>query len=101
VSELERPVESAILRIFQDGKSLLVPEILDEFEVEGPEIQGARRRYHCLVTTPARMNISEAREATFNKIFQPSIACANAAQRTYAVTFLHAQGIVHAGRWLE
>jgi serine/threonine-protein kinase SRPK3 len=74
---------------------------LDEFKVEGPEIQGVRRRHHCLVTTPARMNISEAREASFNKLFQPSIARAIAAQLIYAVTFLHAQGIVRAGRWLE
>jgi serine/threonine-protein kinase SRPK3 len=74
---------------------------LDEFKVKGPEIQGVRRRHHCLVTTPARMNISEAREASFNKLFQPSIARAIAAQLIYAVTFLHAQGVVRAGKWLE
>jgi hypothetical protein len=47
------------------------------------------------------MNISEAREASFNKLFQPSIARAIAAQLIYAVTFLHAQGVVRAGKWLE
>jgi serine/threonine protein kinase len=98
VSELGHPFESAILRILQDGKSLLIPEILDEFEVEGPEIQGVRRRHHCLVTIPARMNISEEREASLNKLFQPIVAGAIAAQLIYAVTSLHTRGIMHAGR---
>jgi serine/threonine protein kinase len=98
VLELGHPYESAILRILQDEKSLLIPEILDEFEVEGPEIQGVKRRHHCLVTKPARMNISEAREASFNKLFQPVVARAIAAQLIYAVASLHTQGIMHAGR---
>jgi serine/threonine protein kinase len=98
VSELGHPFESAILRILQDGKSLLIPEILDEFEVEGPEIQGVRRRHHCLVTIPARMNISEAREASLNKLFQPVVARAIAAQLIYAVASLHTRGVMHAGR---
>jgi serine/threonine protein kinase len=97
VSELGHPYESAILRILQDEKSLLTPEILDEFEVEGPVIQGVKRRHHCLVTKPARMNISEAREASVNKLFQPVVACAIAAQLIYAVASLHTQGIMHAG----
>jgi serine/threonine-protein kinase SRPK3 len=101
VSELDGPFESIIFRIMQDGKSLLTPEILDEFEVEGPEIQGIGRRHHCLVTTPARMNIVEARGESFNKLFQPLVARAIAAQLIYAAAFLYTQGIVHAGRGLE
>ncbi|KAF2446084.1 hypothetical protein P171DRAFT_320478, partial [Karstenula rhodostoma CBS 690.94] len=56
VSELDRPFESAILRTLRDGEDAhvdfgiaMIPEILDEFQVEGPEIQGVRRKHHCLV----------------------------------------------------
>jgi serine/threonine protein kinase len=76
----------------------MIPEMLDEFEVEGQEIQGARRRHHCLVTTPARMSISEAREASHSRLFQPMVARAIAAQLIQAVAFLHSRGVVHAGR---
>lgn len=107
VSELERPFESAILRILRDGAGcyakadggfVMIPELLDEFQVEGPEIQGVIRAHHCLVTTPARMNISEARDASHSRLFQPLVAHAIAAQLIQAVAFIHSRGIVHAGR---
>jgi serine/threonine-protein kinase SRPK3 len=72
ISGLYRPVESAVMRVLQDGEGngselhaggQLVPEMLDEFEVDGPDIEGTLGRHHCLVTTPARMNVLKAREA--------------------------------------
>ncbi|KAF2124671.1 hypothetical protein P153DRAFT_301763 [Dothidotthia symphoricarpi CBS 119687] len=51
VSERNRPFESAILKILRDGKRCdaeahagiaMIPEMLDEFDVEGPEIQGTK-----------------------------------------------------------
>lgn len=107
ISALERPFESGILRTLRDGEGCvgkahsgiaMIPEMLDEFEVEGPEIQGVRGKHHCLVTTPARMNMSEAREVSDNRLFEPSVAHAIAAQLIQAVAFMHSRGIVHAGR---
>ena len=107
VSELDRPIESAILRTLWDEESCtirshvgvaLVPDILDEFEVEGPEIKGVRGKHQCLVTTPARMTISAARGASYNNPFQTMVARAIAAQLVEAVASLHSRGIVHAGR---
>jgi serine/threonine-protein kinase SRPK3 len=106
VSELDRPSESAALRILRDGKEAkadidiaMIPEILDEFQVEGPVIQGARRKHNCLVTTPARMSISGARDSSYSRLFQPSVARAIAAQLIRAVAYMHSRGIVHAGRY--
>ncbi|KAF2994836.1 hypothetical protein E8E13_003232 [Curvularia kusanoi] len=79
----------------------LVPEILDEFEAEGTEIQGVRGLHHCLVTTPARMSISDARDASSMGMFQPMVARAIAAQLIQAVASVHAQGVVHAGKYLK
>lgn len=75
----------------------LVPDILDEFQVEGPEIQGVKWKHRCLVTTPARMSLSDAREASHKRVFQPIVARAIAAQLIQAVASLHARGIVHGG----
>jgi hypothetical protein len=107
VSELDRPFESAVLRTLRDGEvcpatadagMTIIPEILDEFEMEGPEIQGVKAKHHCLVTTPASMSIVEAREASDVRLFQPAVAQAIAAQLIQAVAFMHSRGIIHAGR---
>jgi serine/threonine-protein kinase SRPK3 len=107
VSDLDRPFESSILRsLLSDKESTgdtqagiaTIPAILDEFEVEGPEIEGSRRKHHCLVTTPARMSLAEAREVSDRRLFQPSVAHAIAAQLIEAVAFLHSRGVVHAGK---
>jgi serine/threonine-protein kinase SRPK3 len=107
VSELARPFESAILKKLwdKDGCTIrshagvpLIPDILDEFEVEGPEFNGVKSKHHCLVTTAARMSISQARDASSNGLFQPTVARAIAAQIIQAVASLHSRGVVHAGR---
>jgi serine/threonine-protein kinase SRPK3 len=106
VSSLETPSESAILKTLWDQKGsagethadiATIPEILDEFDVDGPEIQDTRRRHRCMVTIPARMSVSEAREASYDRLFQPLVARAIAAQLIQTVAFLHSRGIVHAG----
>ncbi|KAG9206227.1 hypothetical protein G6514_004950 [Epicoccum nigrum] len=105
VSELERPFESAILRTLWDKEGCtikshagvaLVPDILYEFVVEGPEIKGVRRKHQCLVTTPARMNILYARDFGYGRPFQIMVARAVAAQVTQAVAGLHSRGVLHA-----
>jgi hypothetical protein len=110
VSGHNRPLESSILRsLWSDKESTgntqtgiaTIPAILDEFEVEGPEIEGSRQKYHCLVTKPARMSLAEAREMSDRRLFQPSVAHGIAAQLIQAVTFLHSRGIVHADKLLK
>jgi serine/threonine-protein kinase SRPK3 len=107
VSDLDRPFESSILRSLLSDKEgtcntqagiATIPAILDEFEVKGPEIEGSRRKHHCLVTKPARMSLAEAREVSDRRLFQPLVAHAIAAQLIQAVAFLHSRGIVHAGK---
>jgi serine/threonine-protein kinase SRPK3 len=107
VSDLDRPFESSILRsLWSDKESTghtqadiaTLPAILDEFEVEGPEIEGSRQKHHCLVTKPARMSLTEAREVSDRRLFQPSIAHAIAAQLIQTIAFLHSRGVVHAGK---
>jgi len=106
VSGLDRPSESTILKaLWDEGRrggeehigATLFPELLDEFEVEGPEIRGTKRKHRCLVTTPAMMSIAEAREASPYRYFQLPVARAIAAQIIQAVAFMHSRGIVHGG----
>ncbi|KAH4233109.1 hypothetical protein HBH98_203070 [Parastagonospora nodorum] len=105
VAELRRPFGNAILKILRgtngrfhdaDAGITIIPELLDEFQVEGPDIHGIRRKHHCLVTTLARMSISEARDASYNRLFQPLVARAIAAQLIQAIAFMHSRGVVHA-----
>lgn len=107
VSKLVRPFESAILKTLwnEEGCTVkspagvaLVPDILDEFEVEGPEIEGVRGKHQCLVTTAARMSVSDARGPSYKRLFQPMVAHAIAAQMIQAIAGLHSRGVVHAGR---
>ena len=107
VSELGSPFESAILRslwdkegctIKSDSGVALIPDILDEFVVEGPEIKGVRRKHQCLVTTVARVSMSGAKECSNGKPFQIMVARAIAAQVVQAVAGLHSRGVVHGGR---
>jgi hypothetical protein len=107
VSALGRPFESGIIRTLWDEEGCtvkspagvaLVPDILDEFEVEGPEIEGVRWKHQCLVTTAARMSVKDARESSDKALFQPVVAHAIAAQMIQAIAGLHSCGVVQAGR---
>lgn len=64
-----RPIDSIVLKRLWNGDrnaaithvgTAMIPEMLDEFELKGSDIHGARGRHHCLVTTLARMSLSEA-----------------------------------------
>jgi hypothetical protein len=107
ISGPDSPVESAIMKVLRDGEEndaksyaaiTMIPEVLDEFEKEGPEIEDTRRKHQCLVTTPARMDVAQAREAGYSRIFQPDVAHAIAAQLIHAVAYMHSRGIIHAGK---
>jgi hypothetical protein len=107
MSKLGRPFESALIKKLWNEEDCtvkspagvaLVPDILDEFEVEGPEIEGVGRKHQCLITTPARMSIIDVRESSYKCVFQPVVAHAIAAQMILAIAGLHSRGVVHAGR---
>lgn len=69
-----------------------IPPLLDEFTFDGPN-----GTHECIVTTPARMSVAEAQDATHTRLFQPRVARAIAAQLIQAVAFMHARGYVHGG----
>lgn len=68
----------------------MLPRILNEFDIEGPN-----GRHQCTVTLPARMSINNAKDASFCRLFQPSVARAIIAQLIHGVAYLHSLGIVH------
>jgi serine/threonine-protein kinase SRPK3 len=110
VSSLEPPFESAILKGLLDNKEgeqrqrsgmAMIPEMLDEFEVEGPEMEGVKGMHHCLVAEVARMSVAEAREAGNKRLFRLNVAHAIAAQLIQAIAFMHSRGVVHGGERLR
>ncbi|EJT77626.1 CMGC/SRPK protein kinase [Gaeumannomyces tritici R3-111a-1] len=69
-----------------------IPPLLDSFVVSGPN-----GNHDCIVTSPARMPISGAKEAYKSlRLFQLPVARAIAAQLAQGVAFMHSRGIVHA-----
>jgi serine/threonine-protein kinase SRPK3 len=96
VSNLEPSFESAILKSLRGDKKseeqqhasmAMIPEMLDEFEVEGPEMKGVKGTHHCLVAEVPRMRVAEAREAGNKRLFRPDVAHAIAAQLIQAGRF--------------
>ena len=72
------------------GKTMIIP-VLDQFKIKGPNGTHA-----CYVTVPARTSLSEAKDASYNRLFQLEVARALAAQLVLAVEYVHTQGFVHA-----
>jgi hypothetical protein len=110
VSSLEPPFESAILIGLRDDKEgeqqqhpgmAMIPEMLDEFELEGPETQGVKGTHHCLVAEVARMSVAQARKAGNKQLFRPDVAHAIAARLTQAVASMHSRGVDHGGERLR
>ncbi|KAF2136517.1 uncharacterized protein K452DRAFT_237370 [Aplosporella prunicola CBS 121167] len=98
VAQAECTSESRVLRLLRDedpeGKDAgraVVPALLDEFTVQGPN-----GSHQCIVTLPASMSLSDAREASYGRLFQLPVARAIAAQLIQAVAFLHSKGVVHS-----
>ncbi|CAG7989847.1 unnamed protein product [Penicillium salamii] len=86
LSELSNSQQSSSTSL---GKRL-IPSVLDRFEV-----QGSNGTHPCYVTIPARMSLSEAKDASYNRLFQLDVARALAAQLVLAVEYVHSQGFVH------
>lgn len=74
--------------------SMILP-MLDEFVLCGPN-----GKHRCYVTAPARSSLAEAKDASYIRLFQPSVARAISAQLVQIVAFLHSQGVVHGGKYL-
>lgn len=68
----------------------MIPLIFDRFNIRGPNGTHA-----CYVTIPARMSISEAKDESYNRLFQLDVSRALAAQLAIAVEYVHSQGFVH------
>ncbi|KAG8165498.1 hypothetical protein KVR01_004050 [Diaporthe batatas] len=90
--------ERAILRYLhqvrvdcQDERVVMVPTLLDEFHLDGPN-----GRHACIVTMPTRMSIPDTRETSrCYGLFHIPTARAIIAQLIHAVAFCHENGIVH------
>ncbi|GKZ31863.1 hypothetical protein AbraIFM66950_000774 [Aspergillus brasiliensis] len=84
LSRLSQPQQSS--HIYRD----LIPTISDIFNIQGPN-----GNHTCLVTRPAGMNLSDAKNGSWISLFQLEVARAIVAQLTIAVQYIHSQGIVH------
>jgi hypothetical protein len=106
ISGLDRPVESTVMRVLHGERNdtkphagiEMIPEVIGESEEEGLEIEGTRGKHRCLDNTPARMNVSDAREAGTRRLFQLDVARALAAQLIQAVAFMQSRGVIHGGK---
>jgi hypothetical protein len=73
----------------------LVQTLIDAFDIQGPN-----GHHKCLVMPPAMMSIRDAKEASYLRLFRPETARSIITQLVLAVDFVHAKGIVHAGKFL-
>ncbi|PYH90636.1 kinase-like protein [Aspergillus ellipticus CBS 707.79] len=87
------PQEGSILSslALSAPRNPFISQVLDEFSLQGPN--GTHR---CLVREPAMMSLSQAKDASYVRLFQLPVAKSIVAQVVQAVTCLHSQGIVHA-----
>ncbi|KAJ5385664.1 hypothetical protein N7509_008205 [Penicillium cosmopolitanum] len=86
LSELSNSQQSSSTGL---GKTM-IPQVLDSFEIRGPN-----GTHPCYVSIPARMSLSDAKDASYNRLFQLEVARALAAQLALAVEYVHSQGFVH------
>ncbi|KAJ5146536.1 CMGC/SRPK protein kinase [Penicillium bovifimosum] len=68
----------------------IIPPLLDEFWVTG-----SNGKHKCIVTPPAQMSLSDAKEASTCCLFPPKVAQSIIAQLIRGVAFLHSNDIVH------
>ncbi|KAL5356013.1 kinase-like domain-containing protein [Aspergillus floccosus] len=73
-----------------DTRRTMIPPIWDRHTMQGPN-----GSHHCLVTSPARVSLSDAKNASWISLFQLDVARALAAQLVIAVRYIHSQGLVH------
>ncbi|PGH03223.1 CMGC/SRPK protein kinase [Helicocarpus griseus UAMH5409] len=91
----ERSHELRILSRLREADSQLpgktmVQSLLDSFLFSGPN-----GTHHCLVMDAARVNIHEAKDASYHRLLHLPAARAIAAQLVFGLQFIHNQGIVH------
>lgn len=80
-----------------DDRISMIPRLLDEFEVTGPN-----GMHSCIVTTPTRMSIADAHEVSrCCGLFHLPVARAIIAQLIHAVSFCHENGVVHGDLYLK
>ena len=91
-----KPLENVVLsRLSQPQQSSgidqdLIPTISDIFSIQGPN-----GSHTCLVTRPARMSLSDAKNVSWISLFHLEVGRAIVAQLMIAVQYIHSQGIVH------
>ena len=84
LSQLSQPLKSP------DIGTTMIPSILDRFTIQGPSGNHA-----CLVTSPARMSLSEAKNGSWISLFQINVARALAAQLVTVIRYIHSRDFVH------
>lgn len=84
LSQLSEPLKSS------DIGTTMIPSILDRFNIQGPN-----GNHTCMVTSPARMNLSEAKNRSWIGLFQIDVARALAAQLATVIRYMHFKGFVH------
>lgn len=67
----------------------MIPWVLDRFN-----IQGINGTHACYVTDAGRVSLSDAKNGSYNGLFQLEVARALAAQLVIAVEYVHCQGFV-------
>ncbi|KAJ5106555.1 hypothetical protein N7456_003230 [Penicillium angulare] len=72
------------------GRGLL-PIVLDEFEVQGPN-----GKHSCYTVLPAQCNL---REISFSRLFSLEVARALSYELVLAVAYIHSQGYVHGVKY--
>lgn len=84
LSQLSGPLRSS------DVGAAMIPSILDRFNINGPNGNHA-----CLVTSPARMSLSEAKKGSWIGLLQIEVARVLAAQLVTVIRYMHSRGFVH------
>lgn len=78
LSKLSKPQQ------LSDMGRTMIPLIWDKFNIQGPN-----GNHVCLVTSPARMSLSDAKNGSWICLFQLEVARALAAQLVIAIRYIH------------
>ncbi|KAJ5397720.1 Srpk [Penicillium cosmopolitanum] len=74
---------------------MMLPSILDRFT-----LNGLNGNHACYVTAPVSASLSDLKDGSWIRLFQPDVARSLAAQLMLALDYVHAQGIVHGDMYL-
>ncbi|RAH44560.1 protein kinase [Aspergillus brunneoviolaceus CBS 621.78] len=76
--------------LLSDIGRTLIPSILNKFNIQDPNGE-----HICLVTKPARMSLSDAKNGSWINICQLEVARVLAAQLAIAIHYIHSRDFVH------